>query len=108
MFPGTPAFSTCQSDGLLKCNILWKILENIGLQNEEVEYVCQCLENLYKKLDYNGMGEYVTDYYHNTYERIVMFEKKYGESEISKELKNDMYMIRKMHGRTCDERFWKC
>ena len=44
------------------------------------------------------MGEYVTDYYHNTYERIVMLEKKYGESEFSKELKNDMYMIRKSMG----------
>lgn len=98
LFPGTALFQRAKSDGLLKMQYT---LENPGeyrLQNEEVEYVCQCLENLIKKLDYNGMGEYVTDYYHNTYERIVMFEKKYGESEFSKELKNDMYMIRKSMG----------
>ena len=50
------------------------------------------------------MGEYVTDYYHDTYERIVMHEKT-DKSELTVKLKKEMKDLRKEMGQYVTEIF---
>ena len=94
LFPGTPLFQKAKEDGLLKKTYDLANPGEYRLLNDEVEKMSNHLDSLINSLDYNGMGEYATDYYHNTYERIVMFEKKNEGSELCKKLKRDMYKLR--------------
>lgn len=98
LFPGTPLFERAKDDGLLKKQYDLANPGEYRLLNDDAEIVSNYLDKLINELDYNGMGEYVTDYYHNTYERIVMYEKNHEGSGLSKELKDDMHQIRRSMG----------
>ena len=98
LFPGTPLFQRAKDDGLLKEQYDLANPGEYRLQNNDIERVSNYMDKLINELDYNGMGEYVTDYYHHTYERIVMYEKNHEDSKLSKELKDDMHKIRRNMG----------
>lgn len=98
LFSGTPLFERAKNDGLLKNEYNLASPGEYTLFNSDVEVISNYLDYLINKLDYNGMGEYVTDYYHNTYERIVMYEKNNKDIKLCKELKRDMHKLRQRMG----------
>lgn len=97
LFYGTPLYERAKRNLLLKDQYGITHPLEYKFVSPEVEQLSKSMDLIIKLVDGDGMGEYVTDYYHDTYERIVMFEKK-GKSELTVKLKKEIKDLRKEMG----------
>ena len=97
LFCNTPLYKKVKKDFLLKDTYDISRPMDYRFVDKEIEEVSANIDKIVNIVDGNGRGEYVTDYYHDTYERVVMYEK-YGNVAVAKELKREMREIRKRMG----------
>lgn len=104
LYYGTPLYKRAERDLLLKKQ--YGIIHPMEYKfaSDEIERLSEDIDSIIQLVDKDGMGEYVTDYYHDTYERIVMHEKT-DKSELTVKLKKEMKDLRKEMGQYVTEIF---
>lgn len=104
LFYNTPLYHRVLQDGLLRPDYDITNPEAYFFKEEDIEKIAKNMDEVIKIVNKKGRGAYVTDYFHDTYERIVMYEKN-GDKVIADELKKEMKDLRKRMGKYMMEIF---